>query len=505
MFDKKNYKNIFVIFIIFFCVLVTFGNFYNLGIFSKQKINLGLDLKGGSHLLLQVDFDYYKKEQLNNDLDIIKDNFLRDRIKALSKIDSDSIVIFYKNADDYVKIKKIINNVNDNLTIKNSKDNNRTIIVEYKEEYINNLQKKVNKETVEIIRKRIDEFGTRDVVIQVEGNDRILVQVAGLSNSSELKELLGKTAKLTFHIADDDERNDIVSLKDINDRYEMNVQKRAMMSGDSLIDASVSYDKGKPVIMFKLNNSGAKRFADITGENIGKILVIVLDDKIITAPRINGRIDGGSGIITGEFSADEATKTVILLKSGSLIAPLSIIEEKTVGASLGYDLIEQGIKSCIYGLILIIAFIFIFYKHFGIFSNITVLLNICFLITLLSIFGVTLTLPGIAGIILTIGMSTDATILIFERIKEEYSKNTNIDALQIIKNGFDNTMSTILDSNLTTILVAIVLYIFGTGAVKGFAVILILGIISSMFASIVCLRIMLDWYYKNKKLINING
>ena len=290
-------------------------------------------------------------------------------------------------------------------------------------------------------------------------------------------------------------------MKSINDRYELNVIKKPAISGDLLTDANVSYEQNKPIITFKFNGAGAKKFAEITKENIGKLMAIVLDDKIITAPRINGRIDGGNGMITGDFSTEEATKIALLLRSGSLSTPLNIIEEKTVGATLGQDLIEQGIKCCILGLILIILFIFIFYRTFGVFSNIILLINISVLITLLSLFGVTLTLAGIAGIILTIGMSTDATILIFERIKEEYRKNKELDTLEIINNGFNNTLSTIFDSNITTIIVAVILYIFGTGAIKGFAVILILGIITSIFSSVVCLRIILNKYYKNKVLL----
>ena len=501
MFKSKNYKDFSILLIVLLCICVTIGNFVNFGIFSRKKISLGLDLRGGSHLLLEVNFNYYINEQLSNDLELIKDAFLENRIKALPKIEDNKIIVFYKNDSDVTNIENIIANINSSLVFKEDKNNNRTILLTYNTNHIDSLRKKVNKETVEIIRKRIDEFGTKDSLIQVEGNNKILIQIAGLSNSTELKELIGKTAKLNFHIVSDDERDNIISMKSINDRYELNVIKKPAISGDLLTDANVSYEQNKPIITFKFNGAGAKKFAEITKENIGKLMAIVLDDKIITAPRINGRIDGGNGMITGDFSTEEASKIALLLRSGSLSAPLNIIEEKTVGATLGQDLIEQGIKCCILGLILIILFIFIFYRTFGVFSNIILLINISVLITLLSLFGVTLTLAGIAGIILTIGMSTDATILIFERIKEEYRKNKELDTLEIINNGFNNTLSTIFDSNITTIIVAVILYIFGTGAIKGFAVILILGIIASIFSSVVCLRIILNKYYKNKVLL----
>ena len=501
MFKKLNYKIISVVFMVLLCICITIGNFCDFGIFSKNKVNLGLDLKGGSHLLLQVDFNYYLNEQLSNDLDSLKNLFLESRLKALPKLENNTITIFYKNIDNITDIKQAINNINENFTIKEDKNNNRTLLLNYKDNYVTELRKKVNRESVEIIRKRIDEFGTKDSLIQIEGDDKILIQIAGLTNSSELKELIGKTAKLTFHIVSDDEKDNIVAVKMLDSEYELNVIKKPAITGDLLVDAGVSYDNNKPMINFKFNSIGAKKFADITKDNMGNMLAIVLDDKVITAPRINGKIEGGSGVISGNFSVEEASKIALLLKSGSLSAPLNIIEEKTVGATLGQDLIEQGVRSCVFGLILIIAFIFIFYKNFGIFSNIVLLINISVLITLLSLFDITLTLPGIAGIILTIGMSTDATILIFERIKEEYKKNTGLSSLEVIEKGFNNTMSTIFDSNITTIIVALILYIFGTGAIKGFAVILMLGIVSSIFSSVVCLKIILNSFYKNRILL----
>lgn len=501
MFKKLDYKIIGVIFVVLLCVCITAGNLFDFGVFSKKKVNLGLDLRGGSHLLLQVDFNYYLNEQLNNDLDSLKNFFLESRIKALPKLENNMITIFYKNVDDVVDIKQTVNDINKNFTIKDDKNNNRTLLLTYKDNYINELRKKVNRESVEIIRKRIDEFGTKDSLIQIEGSDKILIQIAGLTNSDELKELIGKTAKLTFHIVSDNENDDVVPVKMLDGEYELNLIKKPAITGDLLTDAGVSYNNNKPMINFRFNNVGAKKFADITKNNMGKMLAIVLDDKIITAPRINGKIEGGNGVISGNFSVEDAGKIALLLRSGSLSAPLSIIEEKTVGATLGQDLIEQGVKSCILGLILIVAFIFIFYKNFGIFSNIVLLINISVLITLLLLFGITLTLSGIAGIILTVGMSTDATILIFERIKEEYRKNTKLGSLEVIESGFNNTMSTIFDSNITTVMVALILYIFGTGVIKGFAVILILGIISSIFSSVICLKIILNSFYKNRILL----
>lgn len=494
MFESDLYKKIGVLFIVLISFVLTINNFVDLGI--RRKVGLGLDLKGGSHLLLQIDFDYYLNEQLENGVTSLKNFFIDNNIKALPRVENNKINIFYRRNDDLKEIKEQL----DNFNIEKNDDNFLTI--SFKDKYINELRKKVNRESIEVIRKRIDEFGTKDSLIQVEGNNNILVQIAGLSDSTKLKELLGKTAKLTFHIVDDtyDQNNSMV-LKTIDGFYDISVSKQSLLGGDSLIDASVIYNNGKPVITFKLNNYGADAFAEITSNNIGKMLAIVLDDKVITAPMINSRIDGGNGMITGNFSFEEATKIALLLRSGSLVAPLKIIEEKTIGATLGEDLIKQGTRACVLGFLLTMIFIFVFYKKFGIYSNIVSIINMLILIALLSIFEATLTLPGIAGLVLSIGMSMDANILIFERIKEEYYSNENNNSLNIINKGFNNTLSTILDANITTAIVAFVLYIFGTGAIKGFGVILIFGIVSSIFSSLVCLKIILNFVYKNKKLV----
>lgn len=496
MFENTLYKKIGVILIVLVSLLLTINNFVDLG-FGK-KVSLGLDLKGGSHLLLQVDFEHYLEEQMSNSVVSLKDTFLKNKVKALPKLENNKISIIYRRDSD---LKFIENWLDKNTyTIENAGDNK--LVVSFSENYLRQMKSKVNKESVETIRKRIDEFGTKDSLIQVEGEDKILVQVAGLSDSTALKELLGRTAKLTFHIVNENPNTteDVMLLKSIDDLYELELNKTALLGGDSLIDATVIYDNAKPVISFKLNEYGARRFAEITENNIGKMLAIVLDDKIVTAPRINTKIEGGSGVISGNFSFDEATDIVLLLRSGSLIAPLNIIEEKTVGATLGQDLIKQGTIACIVGFILTMLFVFIFYRKFGIYSNIVSIINMLVLMAMLSLLNVTLTLPGIAGIVLTIGMSVDSNILIFERIKEEYFADMAANSLATINKAFKNILATILDANLTTAIVAVILYIFGTGAVKGFGIILLLGIISSVFSSLVGLKMILDFVYKNKKL-----
>ena len=492
---KDNlYKKVGVLLVVLIALVITINNFVDLGI--GKKVGFGLDLKGGSHLLLQVDFNHYLEEQKANFVVSLKNTFLEKNIKALPKIENGDISIAYRRDSDLNFIMDYL----DKNTFTTKELGNKKILVTYTDNYIKEMKKRVNRESVETIRKRIDEFGTKDSLIQVEGDDKILVQIAGLSDSTELKELLGKTARLTFHIVNDDPltTEDTINLPSMDGLYELTLNKIALLGGDSLIDTTVMYDNAKPIISFKLNEYGARKFSEITENNIGKSLAIVLDDKIVTAPRINTRIDGGAGVITGDFSFEEATDIVLLLRSGSLIAPLNIIEEKTVGATLGQDLIDQGTKACILGFILTMVFVFIFYRKFGIYSNITCIINMIILVALMSLLNATLTLPGIAGIVLTIGMSVDSNILIFERIKEEYHPDES--ALAIIGRAFNNTLATILDANTTTAIVAIILYIFGTGAVKGFGIILLIGIISSVFSSLVCLKIILEFVYKNKKL-----
>ena len=342
----------------------------------------------------------------------------------------------------------------------------------------------------------------------MQGEDRILLQVPGLQDPESLKRLLGKTAKMSFHLMDEADpfASSVRKAKpgylllddvkpDVTQKYL--VKKRVALSGDLLVDSQPTFDQGQPVVSFRFNNLGGKKFAKITSENINKPFAVVLDGKVITAPRINGAILGGSGIITGGFSVNEANELSLLLRSGALPAPITVIEERTVGPSLGADSIEAGKTAAIIAIILVIVMMAILYKRFGIFSNIALIFNLILILAILSLFGATLTLPGIAGVVLTMGMAVDANVLIFERIREEIRIGKT--PFAAVDNGFSAAFTTILDSNITTLIATFLLFSYGTGPVKGFAVTLSVGIFCSMFSAILLTRMFVVlWLKKNK-------
>ncbi len=471
--------------------------------FPNQKLNLGLDLKGGSHLLLEVDFNSYHDEVLSNFVEEARVRLQKNLIRFIISKDDKSINIKYFNPSISKKIKKSALEINQNIEFYESNNN---ISLYLKQSEVNRLRKSLVAQSIEIIRRRIDENGTKEPVIQAQGKDRILLQVPGVQNSSEVKRLLGKTAKMSFHFVSDSTFSGGNLTKMINKKSrkvfdDQNrayiIEKEASISGDLLVDANPTYFEGKPAVSFRFNKEGKSKFAKLTSENIGRVFAIVLDNKVITAPRINSAINQGSGVISGNFTTQEATDLALLLRAGALPAPLEIIEERTVGPSLGTDSIKSGTIASIISLALIIIAMIYFYKLFGVIANIALAINICIIITVLALFGSTLTLPGIAGIALTMGMSVDANVLIFERIKEELKSKNNIFAS--LDNGFAQAFRTITDSNLTTLIVAISLFIFGTGPVKGFAVTLSIGILSSMFCSIIVTRMLILLYIKSKK------
>ncbi len=468
-----------------------------------QKLNLGLDLKGGSQLLLEVDFNNYHDERLKNTMEEIKFKLQESLIRFIITKEEKSINIKYFDESTSKKIKKTILEINPNIEIYES-NNDFEIFLTKKE--INKLRKTLISQSIEIIRRRIDENGTKEPTIQAQGENRILLQVPGVKDSSTVKRLLGKTAKMSFHFVSDAtfSKTDISRIdktkfqKIFDDKNRLYIiEKEATINGELLTDANPTYFEGKPAVSFKFNKTGKRKFAKLTSENIGRIFAIVLDNKIITAPRINSSITQGTGIISGSFTTQEATDLALLLRAGALPAPLEVIEERTVGPSLGSDSIKSGAAASILSLILIGIAMVVFYKSFGMIANVALVINICIIVSILSIFGSTLTLPGIAGIALTMGMSVDANVLIFERIKEEIKSKNNI--YTCLENGFSQAFKTIVDSNLTTLIVALSLFIFGTGPVKGFAITLSIGILSSMFCSIMLTRMIILLYIKARK------
>jgi preprotein translocase subunit SecD len=337
-----------------------------------------------------------------------------------------------------------------------------------------------------------------------------LLQVPGIENSSDLKSILGKTAKMTFHFVADETfsdkslsfvGSDLERVYDYENRVYL-IKKEVVLSGDLLIDANPTYHEGQPAVAFRFNDVGSKKFAQITKENIGKIFAIVLDGKVITAPRINSVINQGSGVISGNFTTKEANEVALLLRAGALPAPLKVIEERTVGPSLGLDSIKSGSLAAFAGLAFVAVFMFLFYGFFGFIADVAMIINIAIIMAVLSLIGATLTLPGIAGIVLTMGMSVDANVLIFERIKEELRDKKSV--LVSVEQGFNQAFRTITDSNFTALIVAFFLYVFGNGPVKGFAVTLSIGILASMFSAIVLTRMMISIWIRKRRPQKLN-
>lgn len=469
-------------------------------ILPDNRVNLGLDLSGGSQLMLEVNFDYYLQEQLTNLRNEIRTSFGESLVRTIPRVVGNNIVFTLKDKKQQKLAKKIVKKLSYDLEIeqKNNKFN-----VYFNSSNIDKMKRKLIEQSIEIVRHRIDEKGTKEPTIQAQGQNRILLQVPGVKNSAELKSILGKTAKMTFQFVDDSSfSNDGFISPNLQKIYNQQgrpylVEKEIILSGDSLIDANVTYHEGEPAVAFRFNDFGSRKFGQVTKNNIGRIFAIILDNKIVTAPRINTAITQGSGVISGAFTTKEAQEVALLLRAGALPAPLKVIEERTVGPSLGLDSIKSGTISAIAGLILVAIFMVVFYRFFGVIANIALLVNIALIIAILSLIGATLTLPGIAGIVLTMGMAVDANVLIFERIKEENRNKKSI--LAAVEQGFNQAFRTITDSNITALIVAFFLYAFGNGPVKGFAVTLSIGIMASMFSAIIVSRMIIAIWLKKFK------
>jgi preprotein translocase subunit SecD len=367
----------------------------------------------------------------------------------------------------------------------------------------------VVQQSLEIVRRRIDETGTREPSVQRQGDRRIMVQLPGLRDPERIKRLLGKTAKLTFRFVDENVAADASRLppgtevltSDELDPYgkprRYVVKKRVMVSGDTLTNAAATFQQGQPVVSFTFDSVGAKRFADATRDNVGKIFAIVLDNKVISAPVIREPILGGRGVISGHFTVQGAQDLALLLRAGALPAPLKILEERTVGPGLGADSIRAGKIASVLGMVAVVVFMALAYGLFGLFANVALLVNMVLILAALSGLQATLTLPGIAGIVLTIGMAVDANVLIFERIREE--ERAGRGPVTAIDAGYRRAMTTIVDSNLTTLIAAVLLFQFGTGPVKGFAVTLAIGLITSMFTAIMLTRLMVVTWLRRRR------
>ncbi|WP_341790273.1 protein translocase subunit SecD [Rickettsia endosymbiont of Polydrusus tereticollis] len=478
-----------------------------------NTVNLGLDLRGGAHLLLDVDFDSYLNDSMENLADTLRKSFREDKIgyKNLT-IRQNTLQLELRNPEELKLVKKIVNKIDSEITV-NYEDNK--LKLSYSDTKLGHLLNEVVDQSIEVVRMRVDSTGTKEPTLHRQGDKHILLQVPGEEDPTHLKNILGKTAKLTFHLVDETANIEeavkghvpsgsilVKGESENHQEYYVVIKKKAILGGDQLTNASASFNQNsQPVVAFSFNNLGSKLFGEITKNNAGKRLAIVLDNKLLSAPVINEPILGGNGIISGNFTVKSANELSLLLRAGSLPAPLKIIEERSIGPNLGADSIEAGKKAGIIGFVAVVIFMIWSYGVLGLFANIALSIAMLYILALLSLFQATLTLPGIAGIILTIGMAVDANVLIYERIKEELRKGAS--NLYSIKIGFESAFATILDSNITTLIVAFLLYIFGVGAIKGFAVTLTIGIISSMFSAIIITKLLIDiWvkYYKPRKL-----
>ena len=488
-------KLITIYFIIVFLSLFSFANFLetNNDHFLSKKINLGLDLQGGSYLLLEVDTSPIVKQNLQNKLISLRKILKDKKIKYQNLKIKNEIITFripetkIKEFEDFFLNKDNLINTYYNQYKSYEMDysiKNNLVTLEYSKFGIIEIKNSSLDHSLEIVRRRIDEVGTKDPTIIKRGNDRILIELPGLDDPDRIKNLLGKTAHLTFRLVseeEDDFGSELLFFED--DVSQLYVNKRVVLSGDNLINAmpTFSNDENETIVSFNLNRVGAKRFGKVTSNNIGKRLAIVLDNKIISAPQIREAIISGSGQISGNFTFQSATDLALLLRSGALPAPLNIIEERTVGPDLGEDSIKAGSISLIIGFLLVIAYMLFKYRFLGIIADTALIVNLILLLGILTILEATLTLPGIAGIILTVGMAVDANVLIFERIKEEKkTEKSNIHAFDI---GYKRAQTAILDANITTLISAIILFSLGSGPVKGFAVTLGVGILTTLFSA----------------------
>jgi len=477
----------------------------------NKKINLGLDLQGGSYLLLEIDNRPIILQKLQVKLTSLKNDLIKNDIKFKNIKAIDNKILF--DVDEVHKNKFIKIFEDKNSTINNYFDKykafefeyeiiNETISVFYSKYGIIELKNSSIDQALEIVRRRIDELGTNEPNILKRGNERILVELPGLNDPSRIKNLLGKTANLTFRFISQQNEENFGSekLKFENSEEEALVSKRIILSGDNLIDAQPRMDSqtNQTIVSFSLDRLGAKRFGKATTEGVGRRLAIVLDNKIISAPIIKDAIVSGNGQITGGgLDFQSATDLALLLRSGALPAPLNIIEERTVGPDLGQDSINSGIISLIIGFSLVIIFMIIRYKIFGLIANVALIVNLFLLVGILTIFEATLTLPGIAGIILTVGMAVDANVLIYERIKEELKIENN--KIIAFDDGYKKSRTAILDANITTLISAFILFFMGSGPVKGFSITLGVGILTTLFSVYFLARQLTSFYvYKNK-------
>ncbi len=489
-----------------------------------QPIDLGLDLQGGSHLLLEVEADALVQERLDSLVDQARTTLRGERIGYIDLgVVENSVTVTIRDAERFERAWELLSDLNSPMstgllgtgstTEFEFSDLNPRIVMRLSDAAVAERKRSAVEQSIEIVRRRVDELGTSEPTIQRQGAERILVQLPGVREPDRIKRLLGKTAKLAFRLLDGSvtvdqaERTRVPAGSEILladnpaegeiDKYL--VHRRTMVSGEMLVSAQPSVDQrtNEWVVSFRFDSVGAKRFADVTSQNVGRPFAIVLDGKVVSAPVIREPILGGSGQISGRFSPQEAQDLALLLRAGALPAPLEILEERTVGPDLGADSVAQGKIAAIVGFVLVIVFMGASYGLFGLFSNLALVTNMILLGGALSVLPATLTLPGIAGIVLTIGMAVDANVLIFERIKEEVCSGKT--PFAAVEAGYKRALTTILDANVTTFIAAAILFTLGSGPVRGFAVTLGIGVVTSFFTAVTLSRLMVVAWLRSRR------
>jgi len=500
--------------VLIFTLIISYFAFSNFLKFDddyfSKNIKLGLDLQGGSYLLLEIDNKPVITQNLQSKLLELKRFFKEKKLILRNFSVEQNSIIFESNNENVNEIKTILDDdeseinpyfqqykthqfdfIEDNNFFKLTLSNYGLVL----------LKNSSLDQAIEIVRRRVDEIGTNEPNILKRGNDRILVELPGLDDPGRIKSLLGKTANLTFQFITQNSEESFGTEKLMfeDESEEAIVSKRIILSGDNLVDAKPTMDTqtNETVVTFSLDRVGAKKFGKATSTGVGKRLAIVLDGKIISAPSIREPIVGGSGQISGNFTFQSATDLALLLRSGALPAPLRIIEERTVGPDLGQDSIDAGILSLIIGFVLVVLFMIYKYRIFGLIANLALISNLFLLVGILTLFEATLTLPGIAGIILTVGMAVDANVLIFERIKEEVKNEKNY--IIAFDRGYTKSRTTILDANITTLIAAFILFFMGSGPIKGFSITLGIGILTTLFSVYFIARLFTAFFViKNK-------
>jgi preprotein translocase subunit SecD len=512
------FKKLAIIFVAVFCVLLAVPTMSpKLAPYFPSwigPVSLGLDLKGGAQLLLEVDTNTMfteKTEQLyeetrstliDRNKGVIRFSNLRNHDGVVSLVVRDEKQV----SDAKGRLKAAFGNTVD------IKSDGKTITLSYSDVQKQEMVKDALARSIEIVRRRIDALGTKEPSIQSQGGKYILVQLPGVDNPEHIKNLIGQTAKMTFHLVNENVTSEQMASGRAPNGTEflpymdmgglpIAVYSRVEVSGESLKDSQAEFDQhNMPVVSTVFDASGARRFAKLTTEHVNERFAIVLDGKVLSAPVIREPIPGGRGQISGGFTLQGAKDLAVLLRSGALPAPLQVIEERVVGAGLGADTIEAGKIGAIAGVLFIFIFLFYVYRSFGVIAGIALMVNLGMIVGLTALFGATLTLPGIAGIVLTLGMAVDANVLPFERIRDEVKSGTP--SLRAVNMGFDRSMKTVLDGNLTTLICALVLFQFGAGPIRGFAVTLSIGILTTLFTCVWLSKVMIDWYMngKNKKI-----